>query len=321
MVPARRRVGYVYGAGRGIIRVGGSAAMPMIAGRRAEVRRYRIGAGLVAALMSAAASPIPSAATNPPHEPAIRVMPLGDSLTDGYNIPGGYRIRLASVFETDGVAFDFVGSLQNGPERLQDHDHEGHSGYRIDEISTLVVGWLRRYTPDVVLLMIGTNDVVQGHRLSTAPERLGRLIDLIATTLPSAHVFVASIPPIGGPPNAERVEAFNAEVTGVVDSRIDEGIDVTYVDINSVIEPSDLHTDYTHLDASGHRKVADEWYRALGPTLSRCCEGRPSVPDVCSPSSRPAPSWRPPRPRAPRPAGSRGAPARRASRSRSSARR
>jgi lysophospholipase L1-like esterase len=48
---------------------------------------------------------------------------------------------------------------------------------------------------------------------------------------------------------------------------------VTYVDINSVIEPSDLHTDYTHLNASGYRKVADEWYRALGSTLSRCCEG------------------------------------------------
>jgi lysophospholipase L1-like esterase len=241
---------------------------------RAAVRRCRFVAVLVTATLLATPALIASAATSTPHDPrAIRVMPLGDSLTDGYNIPGGYRIELARLLEADDVAFDFVGSLQNGPESLQDHDHEGHSGYRIDEVSTLAFDWLRRSSPDVVLLMIGTNDVVQGYHLDTAPERLGRLIDLIATTLPNSRVFVASIPPIGGPPNAERAEAYNADVPQVVDSRIAEGIEVTYVDINSVIEPSDLHTDYTHLNASGYRKVADEWYRALGSTLSRCCEG------------------------------------------------
>jgi lysophospholipase L1-like esterase len=252
----------------------GVADMRTIRNSRAAIRRRQLVAGLVTATLLVTPSYIASAATIEPHDArAIRVMPLGDSLTDGYNIPGGYRIRLARLFEADGVAFDFVGSLQNGPERLQDRDHEGHSGFRIDEISASVVGWLDRYRPEVVLLMLGTNDVVQGYRLRTAPERLGELIDLIAATLPNSHVFVASIPPIGGPPYAERAEAYNDGLPEVVRSRIAAGIDVTYVDINSVIEPADLHTDYTHLDASGYRKVADEWYRALGSTLSRCCEG------------------------------------------------
>ena len=38
--------------------------------------------------------------------------------------------------------------------------------------------------------------------------------------------------------------AYNADIPDIVMSKIDEGKDVTYVDINSVIEPSDLHTDY-----------------------------------------------------------------------------
>jgi lysophospholipase L1-like esterase len=248
--------------------------MRTITHRRAAVRRYRLVAGLLTATLLVAPSSVASAATVAPHDAApIRVMPLGDSLTDGYNIPGGYRIELARLFEADDIAVDFVGSLQNGPEDLPDHDHEGHSGYRIDEISTLAFDWLRRASPDVVLLMIGTNDVVQGYRLTTAPERLGRLIDLIASTLPNSQVLVASIPPIGGPPNAERAEAYNADVPDVVSSRIDAGLAVTYVDINGVIAPSDLHTDYTHLNAGGYRKIADEWYLALGSTLSRCCEG------------------------------------------------
>jgi lysophospholipase L1-like esterase len=71
---------------------------------------------------------------------------------------------------------------------------------------------LRRERPDIVVLMIGSNDVVQGRR-STAPERLGDLVDRIASALPDAHVLVASIPQVGGSPNAERVEDDNDTVS------------------------------------------------------------------------------------------------------------
>ena len=194
-------------------------------------------------------------------------MPLGDSLTDGYNIPGGYRICLAERFADDDVAFDFVGSLSNGPPRLRDREHEGHSGFRIDEIAASVDDWLGRYRPDIVLLMIGTNDMVQGDRLGTAPERLGDLVDEIAATAPTSHVIVASIPQMGGSPYAERIEAFNADVPDVVGARIDEGEQVSYVDMYSVIEASDLHTDYTHMNENGNCKLAEAWYVAIGVVL------------------------------------------------------
>jgi hypothetical protein len=72
---------------------------------------------------------------------------------------------------------------------------------------------LRRERPDIVLLMIGNSDVVQGRRRSTAPEHPGDLVDRIASVLPDAHVLVASIPQVGGSPNAERVEDYNDEVS------------------------------------------------------------------------------------------------------------
>lgn len=34
----------------------------------------------------------------------IRIMPLGDSITDGYNVPGGYRIDLEDELAADGRA-------------------------------------------------------------------------------------------------------------------------------------------------------------------------------------------------------------------------
>ncbi|WP_344870019.1 hypothetical protein, partial [Deinococcus aetherius] len=39
----------------------------------------------------------PGEAVSPPAPPAsgaLQLMPLGDSITDGYSIPGGYRIEL-----------------------------------------------------------------------------------------------------------------------------------------------------------------------------------------------------------------------------------
>jgi lysophospholipase L1-like esterase len=96
-------------------------------------------------------------------------MPLGDSLTDGYNIPGGYRTDLWSRLNADGLSFGFGGSLANGPTSLPDKDPEGNSGWRIDEIASSVQTWLNAYQPQVIFLLIGTNDVTQDYELAGAP--------------------------------------------------------------------------------------------------------------------------------------------------------
>src|SRR6266536_3824928 len=124
----------------------------------------------------------------------IRIMPLGDSLTDGFDVPGGYRIELWSLLAGDGLCVDFVGSLTNGPRTMPDRDHEGHSGWRIDQIAGSAGPWLERHRPQIVLLLVGTNDVVQDFALAAAPGRLGALIDQITGALPESRVVVASIP-------------------------------------------------------------------------------------------------------------------------------
>src|SRR4051812_4213000 len=77
----------------------------------------------------------------------VRVMPLGDSITEGTQVPGGYRIGLWQRLATGGYRIDFVGSQYNGPTNLGDHDHEGHPGWRIDQIDANITGWLATYQP------------------------------------------------------------------------------------------------------------------------------------------------------------------------------
>jgi lysophospholipase L1-like esterase len=193
-------------------------------------------------------------------------MPIGDSLTDGFNVPGSYRIDLWSRLAADGLCIDFVGSLSNGPTTLPDKNHEGHSGWRIDQIADAIGPWLTRGRPHVVLLLIGTNDVAQDYALDTAPGRLSALIDRILTALPESRLIVASIPRTSDTVLTRRVEAYNAGLAAVVASK---GARVSYVDAFGAIEASDLDPDGIHLTRVAYVKLAAAWHSAIRALVTR----------------------------------------------------
>ncbi|MDQ4112532.1 MAG: ricin-type beta-trefoil lectin domain protein [Actinomycetota bacterium] len=192
----------------------------------------------------------------------VRVMPLGDSITEGTQTPGGYRIGLWQRLASGGYTVDLVGSQFNGPASLGDHDHEGHPGWRIDQIDANIVGWLNTYQPQTVLLQVGTNDILQDFQLSTAPNRLSTLIDRITTTAPNAEVFVAQITPLGWSEAEAKVNSFNAAIPGIVQSKVNSGKHVHLVDMHSALTAADLE-DGVHPTAAGYDKMAAVWHNAL----------------------------------------------------------
>ncbi|WP_235978607.1 SGNH/GDSL hydrolase family protein [Streptomyces lycii] len=189
----------------------------------------------------------------------VRVMPLGDSITDGFNVPGGYRVDLWQKLLAGGHEVDFVGSMANGPGELGDRDHEGHSGWTIAQIDQNIDNWLSTYTPRTILLHIGTNDMYGGDP-GGAPARLAALIDRITARAPDTELFVATIVPLSFSDGT--VRAFNAEIPGIVQSRADAGARVHLVDMYSALSLSDL-ADGVHPNATGYSKMATRWYEAL----------------------------------------------------------
>ncbi|NUP81813.1 MAG: lectin [Nonomuraea sp.] len=192
----------------------------------------------------------------------VRIMPLGDSITEGTQVPGGYRIGLWQRLAAGRYTDDFVGSQFNGPGNLGDHDHEGHPGWRIDQIDANIAGWLRTYTPRTVLLHIGTNDVLQNYNLAGAPQRLSTLIDHITAAVPGADVFVATIIPLSNAGQESAGRTFNASIPGIVQSKVNSGKRVHLVDMHSRLTTSDL-IDGIHPTAGGYDKMAAAWYDAL----------------------------------------------------------
>ncbi|WP_433047420.1 ricin-type beta-trefoil lectin domain protein [Dactylosporangium sp. CS-033363] len=213
-----------------------------------------LAAAMVAAALGAAAAPAYAESNG-----GVKIMPLGDSITDGFNVPGGYRINLWQRLAAGGITTDFVGSGFNGPSNLGDHDHEGHSGWRIDQLDANIVGWLRAYAPRTILLHIGTNDMNQNYDIANAPARLSALIDKIRANDPNVELFVAQITPESDATLESRVQSYNATIPGIVAQK---GSKTHLVDMHSAITTADL-ADGVHPNAGGYDKMGARWYSAL----------------------------------------------------------
>ncbi len=216
----------------------------------------------------------------PPRGTPCVIMPLGDSITFGYGSTtgGGYRVGLFSEALAKDHAITFVGSQTSGPDTVSDTPfptgNEGHSGYSIDDsssthgISPLVDQALAKYKPNIILLMIGTNDMHYSIDLANAPTRLGKLLDQITTDAPNALVVVAKIIPANGAQNTP-TQTYNAALPGVVQARVAQGKHLALVDMYAALGSWSLaqYTDSEHPNDTGYVKMAETWYPAIDAAL------------------------------------------------------
>ena len=191
----------------------------------------------------------------------LRILPLGDSMTygEGSSTGNGYRLDLENLLTT-GNNVHYVGSVKSGT--MADNANEGYPGYRIDEIGRQAKNSLPE-RPNVILLMAGTNDIVQVLDLGDAPSRLGNLIDLVVADCPDAAVLVATLTPLLDPVREANRVTYNAAIPGVVASRANAGKQVMMVDMSG-IRANDINTtDGIHPVDNGYALIAEAWYTAL----------------------------------------------------------
>ncbi len=216
----------------------------------------------------------------PSYTGALRVMPLGDSITAGDDENGTYRLDLWYYLQSAGVSVDFVGSLNSGPKGLPDKDHEGHWAWHTFDFFGPLEDWVAHYQPDVVLLMIGSNDVFTYDPVETIAARLDSLVATVYAYAPGALVLVASIPPIDNASITERAEAYNLGMRTAVEARLRAGCRIAFVDMYSRVSLGDLF-DGLHPSAAGYKKMAQTWFEAIAVSLNLAA--KPSVPRTVSP--------------------------------------
>ncbi len=193
-------------------------------------------------------------------------MPLGDSITDGTSFNpgnGGYRGSLYNMLASFGYNVDYVGTLTINSQNLIEKEHEGHSGWRIDQLDSNIEGWFNAIAdPDVILLHIGTNDFGQNVDTPNAIHRLDNFITKMATLRPHAHIIVTNLMERNEPYNTTIQAQFNPFVEGVVNAQAALGRHVTFLDMRSAVPLSDM-PDQLHPDANGYEKMAQTWLVAI----------------------------------------------------------
>jgi lysophospholipase L1-like esterase len=196
------------------------------------------------------------------------ILPLGDSITVGLGYSGGYRVELFRRALADGKSIDFTGSQSNGPTTVEGEpfpsNHEGHSGWKIDQLRSRIPMPALDEEPHIILLMIGTNDVAQNDDLANAPERLASLIDLLAMNAPEALIVVATLTPLSF--GSGGVQSYNAAIPDVVEAAAAMGMHVLLVDMFTGFPASELG-DGVHPNQQGYERMAGVWYEAIAPML------------------------------------------------------
>ena len=218
----------------------------------------------------------------------IRIMPLGDSITQGFNSGEidpdrqvSYRKALWDKLIAAGYDVDFVGSLDSGSALFADPDHEGHEGFRDDQIAAFIYGWLEVNPADIILLHIGTNDL--GSSPADVEDILNEIDRYEADYSTEITVVVARI--INRIPYSGTTTLFNNNVEVMANARVNDSNNPAYPDkivfgqkvdmedgagIDYNIQPvGDMYDNlHPYQYGTGYNKMADVWFSALEQILS-----------------------------------------------------
>ncbi len=207
----------------------------------------------------------------------LRLLPLGDSITFGAesSTKNGYRGPLRSLLISEGFGADFVG--ENATGVMYDNYNDGWPGYRIDNVDAFVDRPVTKFRPNVITLMLGTNDMNQSYALATAPDRLSKTINDVLAAAPDATVLVATLVPSTDPVVEANIAAYNQQVPVVVQNLATQGKHVALADM-SAVTTADL-ADRLHPNDGGYQKVADAFNSAVQNAVGA---GWISAPADCS---------------------------------------
>jgi lysophospholipase L1-like esterase len=212
---------------------------------------------------------------------ALKVMPLGDSITRGSNaagaVPGGYRKQLGARITGAGRSLDFVGNRSDNPAVGMDPHHNGRDGWRTDQVLGALTNDLKA-NPEVVVMHLGTNDLLQAVPTSTVITNMTTLIQRITSHSSSPRLYVATIIPILQDRNGKTrsqwtiiVNDYNSQVRQLVQQQAGLGRKVNLVDMAAELDftigtasTNFYHpTDGTHPNQNGYNKMGDFWFDAL----------------------------------------------------------
>ena len=203
------------------------------------------------------------------------LMPVGDSITIGStNAPGPqgtYRMFLYDRLVDRGLVvddFDFVGPYSDHPgvgyqrQGQWPHGALAVSGWRTNNVRDAIADAFEAFEPDVLLMLIGINDLRGGVSAQDAADNVRLAIQTVLDQEPGTGVLLAEIPPANSPADAVVLD-YNARLRGVAEELRAAGGEVWTVDLFTDYDVGDLHYDGLHPNDAGDAFIAERFADAL----------------------------------------------------------
>ncbi|MCG8526455.1 MAG: SGNH/GDSL hydrolase family protein [Opitutales bacterium] len=216
----------------------------------------------------------------------LKVLALGDSITHGKTGYDSWRRELHSKLVHSRYLVDMVGSMSevypcsNHLHDDFDTDHEGHWGWRIDEIlngrdkedcsgSGKLSEWLKSYTPDLVLIHLGSNDTFQGQSTESSIDELEAVIQTLRRDNGKVVIFIAKIIPTGDLRYNVAIQDLNEGIEEAIGKWNTEKSPVFLVDQYRGFDALRYTFDAVHPNEEGEAVMATTWYQAIVDYLER----------------------------------------------------
>lgn len=214
----------------------------------------------------------------------LKIMPVGDSITDDCSTNGAWRLFLQPLLETNGFAFTNTGRiLSSGVGGFTKRKHEGYCGSVVGPPGVFAVynyattdAYLQRIVrdalavtnnrPDLMLILIGANDLGRGRNPRVvATNDMPTLLNIIFSNTPNANVFLAKASTLqnaglGYNIYATNVPIYNAALQAMVNARRALGQNVFLADMFSPVDDNTMYlSDHLHPNPLGLKAIANEW--------------------------------------------------------------
>jgi acetyl esterase/lipase len=201
-------------------------------------------------------------------QPVYRIMPVGDSITEGGQTFSNYRYLLWEKLFAAGYLVEFVGS-RTGESRVGPLRHEAYGGKNAEFLAQVLEQSFPTNIADIVLIHAGHN-----HDRAEAPvrgivEATESMIRTARRTNPGVIVLVAQVIPSGKLPKYEYLPELNLAL-GTMARRLNTPQSPVWaVDMAAGFDwRTDTIADKVHPNAKGAEKMAAKWFAALTEAMA-----------------------------------------------------
>ncbi len=213
-----------------------------------------------------------------------RIRPFGDSITAGYGfgfgckpqphdphpiscwppneVGGGYRAFLAGNTPNKLPMLMVGGRHDNSAMWMWQVGQQNHDGYASHTMAQLMPYARQSRPSEVILLHVGTNDILTGSNGAQAADALRELLITLLMTNSTTRILVAQIIPEFKYGKEAEILDYNSRVPGIVDLFKPWGRDLRVVDMHPGMTSQD-YMDGLHPNFAGYEKMASRWRAAI----------------------------------------------------------